>query len=332
MESEVGGEVGAHSSELALRCTLILNKITSGLIHAPTFPLAYDRQLLHRILVERVNPLLQHYSGLRTRLGELEDRDWGLNYAEWPIQVLHWKTRHHSSEFFAMIGCLWNGSFRLVRYLLDTFESLRWTLDQEIRLTITKTKEYSLECPFEFRGSCLELCALAFDQDCYDDLPDRVRILEMILQVSPKFAIWGDSLVLFLWLRGNKLAYKVEEDVEEAVAFLDTLISAHPNLSQAGSYVAPIQVACLMGNFEAIKLLLHAGANPDDYGNPALKPWGDDSLLYPLNCLAGHTPSTILKDLDTFRGMAGLYEQDLHDLDIYQMEEIGNLLQLNKRE
>ncbi|KAK4194838.1 hypothetical protein QBC40DRAFT_27893 [Triangularia verruculosa] len=74
-----------------------------------------------------------------------------------------------------------------------------------------------------------------------------------------------------------------------------------------GFYITPLQVAVSSGNFEIVKELLQAGANPNNVGDPNQTGWDAGSAFGVLNRLHGYSPLSVLRNVWPRDGSKGLY-------------------------
>jgi hypothetical protein len=65
-----------------------------------------------------------------------------------------------------------------------------------------------------------------------------------------------------------------------------------------GFRVMPLQIAVLMRNYYSVKILLEAGADPNNSGDPHGVAWDESSILYPYSKLHGVAPIDILRIFD----------------------------------
>lgn len=104
------------------------------------------------------------------------------------------------------------------------------------------------------------------------------------------------SIALLLFIGGH--VHSIQFDCNGFCPLQRLLeLGADPNL---GDYrVTPLQIAIFTSDYEGVKMLLKAGAMPNDTGSPDGVIWQEDSVMHDLNHLHGASPLRICRDFET---------------------------------
>jgi hypothetical protein len=294
LESTIPEDADRHLSSLSHHCTttilMVTNRLWEDMATDSELVAETCRCLYPRLLVDYVNPQLQHYPGLRTRravLSEEFERFWDVALPGEAINELKWKSLPHPPELLALVHWLCDANIPAVTFLVKEIVDLAAIFEREVDITIdscwalVSTTDDS-DTMLNFRGSFLELCALV----CVLPRAHIEQAFRILLRSCPKPAESPHLLHLFLisrTARSNCKSSILRDVIQKSVRF-----------GGSQSYVTPLQIACYLYDWRAVKMLLEAGADHGSLGDESCGPWEDNTVLSQFNDLHGRAPLNIL--------------------------------------
>jgi hypothetical protein len=146
---------------------------------------------------------------------------------------------------------------------------------------------------YEFEGSIMELCAQ------FADVGNRPEPFRMLLDLDPKY--FDPSTILMSYIGShdhyiNAQKQFADEEYDSPCnesCPLSILLKLGANVNAPGYIVTPLQIAVVCWDFAGVKILLEAGADPNNTGDSDGAEWKEDTPLSRFNHLHGVTPRMI---------------------------------------
>jgi hypothetical protein len=146
---------------------------------------------------------------------------------------------------------------------------------------------------YEFEGSIMELCAQ------FADVGNRPEPFRMLLDLDPKY--FDPSTILMSYIGShdhyiNAQKQFTDEEYDSPCnesCPLSILLKLGANVNAPGYIVTPLQIAVVCWDFAGVKILLEAGADPNNTGDSDGAEWKEDTPLSRFNHLHGVTPRMI---------------------------------------
>jgi hypothetical protein len=237
-----------------------------------------------------LDPCAAHYKGLILALrmaevfsrGEMIPEFWDFSWTD---------TSSKASSAVILISLLVMNCFGLAKALatkLDIKQLIHQNLTGELLWRIPERwfGEDARDIGCQFQGNIVDVLAQIreLDKDC----------LDFIQETAPTLVNYQKLLPSFVPCCGGP--YHGPDRIGGDV--LQRLLDLGADPDPTGFRVTPLQIATYTRDLEYVRILLNAGADPNNAGDPHGSAWNGDSVLSPFNRLHGNAPIELLRALE----------------------------------